>query len=358
MTSADLTELLRASRPVAPDALRERVRAIAAATPAASPLSRFRLPRLRLVVPAVAATALAAAALIAVVRPAHERSLQQAAKQPRGRAETLTAQSARRPTRLQAQSQAPSATVDEPARRISARPAAAAPAPTSRPRRRLPGADRPRGEGQRRALERHRAGAEDRARPRRLRRRGRVRLVHSGSASLTLRVPTAKVQDAIAQLTALGKITSQQVQIQRPPGPARPALPPGHRAARPYRPHHRAAREPRSHAGAARTAPGPAGSAAEQPPRPAAAERGHLAAGRARDVAADAGDEGGVGDTGARIARRAARSTKRAASSPWKASRSSTASSSSGRSHWSAAPPGSRTRMRRRNVESRLLARG
>jgi hypothetical protein len=36
----------------------------------------------------------------------------------------------------------------------------------------------------------------------------------SGTAQLTLRVPSARVQDAIAQLTSLGKITSQQVQIQ------------------------------------------------------------------------------------------------------------------------------------------------
>src|SRR5262249_55016244 len=36
----------------------------------------------------------------------------------------------------------------------------------------------------------------------------------TGNASLTLRVPTAKVQTAIAQLTGLGTITSQQVQIQ------------------------------------------------------------------------------------------------------------------------------------------------
>jgi hypothetical protein len=36
----------------------------------------------------------------------------------------------------------------------------------------------------------------------------------SGTAALTLRVPTGRVQDAIAQLTSLGRITAQQVQIQ------------------------------------------------------------------------------------------------------------------------------------------------
>ena len=44
MTSADLTELLRASRPVAPDTLRERVRAIAAAGPAPAPYARAPTP--------------------------------------------------------------------------------------------------------------------------------------------------------------------------------------------------------------------------------------------------------------------------------------------------------------------------
>ena len=176
MTSADLTELLRASRPVAPDALRERVRAIAAATPAApSALSRFRLPRLRLVVPALAATAIAAAALIAVVRPGTSEPVFAAAKQstpPR----TLTAPPTRRSARPRATgpqqgSSAPAATSGAPAGTRAGSGAG------NRPRRRLPGADRARGQGRRRALERHRPGAADRARSRRLHRLGRVRLV-------------------------------------------------------------------------------------------------------------------------------------------------------------------------------------
>src|SRR5215467_11551634 len=80
MTSADLTELLRASRPVAPDTLRDRVRSIAAAKPAPTPFRSFRIPRLRLVVPALAATAVAAAGLIAVVRPEHQQTQLSAAK--------------------------------------------------------------------------------------------------------------------------------------------------------------------------------------------------------------------------------------------------------------------------------------
>src|SRR5262245_38630712 len=76
MSSADLTDLLRASRPTAPDSLRERVRTISSApapqTGRAWPA--VRLPRLRLAVPALAATAVAAAALVAVIRPAHDQS--------------------------------------------------------------------------------------------------------------------------------------------------------------------------------------------------------------------------------------------------------------------------------------------
>lgn len=211
MTSADLTELLRASRPVAPDALRERVRAIAAGTPAASPLSRFRLPRLRLVVPAVAATALAAAALIAVVRPAHEHSLPQAAKQPQS-AETLTAQSPAT-DKAAAQSQAPAAT---PTNRSADLPAFSGTAPAPTAGRAVDyqaqiGLEVKDSDALSSATDRAQRIARDLG--------GYVVAVEyasstSGSASLTLRVPTAKVQDAIGQLTALGKITSQQVQIR------------------------------------------------------------------------------------------------------------------------------------------------
>jgi negative regulator of sigma E activity len=85
MTTADLTEQLRAARPVAPETLRERVRGIAASGAAPAERSRFqlpRLPRLRLALPAVAATAIAAAALIAVVRPGHQTTNLEAAKPP------------------------------------------------------------------------------------------------------------------------------------------------------------------------------------------------------------------------------------------------------------------------------------
>src|SRR5690348_11284939 len=91
MTSADLTELLRTSRPVAPDSLRERVRTVAAAKPAPVPFPRFRIPRLRLAVPALAATAVAAAGLIAIVRPEHQHT-QSRGEQHLAQGSTVTAQ--------------------------------------------------------------------------------------------------------------------------------------------------------------------------------------------------------------------------------------------------------------------------
>ena len=205
MTSADLTELLRASRPVAPDALRERVRAVAAARPAPSPFPRFRVPRLRLVVPAVAATAVAAAGLIAVVRPEHQQTQVRAAKQ-------LTHGAVREaapPTTT-----APvfgAASTDQAAQSLGV---GAAPAPTTGRAvdyQAQIGIEVKDAAALSSATGRAQAIARDLG--------GYVVSVEyasadTGNASLTLRVPTTRVQDAIARLTALGTITSQQVQIQ------------------------------------------------------------------------------------------------------------------------------------------------
>jgi hypothetical protein len=188
------------------------VRALAAAKPAVSPGSRFRFPRLRLVVPAVAATAIAAAALIAVIRPEDQRTLQQAAKQP-GTAETLTAQAPATTTPSYGRTAAPPATSKNGSADLSA-PTGTAPAPTTGRAvdyQAQIGLEVKDGDALSSATDRAQRIARDLG--------GYVVSVEyasseSGSASLTLRVPTAKVQDAIAQLTALGKITSQQVQIR------------------------------------------------------------------------------------------------------------------------------------------------
>ena len=71
MSSFDLTDQIRASRPTAPAPLRERVRATAADAPAPSPrrpfLARFRTRRMAGLAPAVAALALVVAGVIGFV---------------------------------------------------------------------------------------------------------------------------------------------------------------------------------------------------------------------------------------------------------------------------------------------------
>jgi hypothetical protein len=205
MTTADLTEQLRAARPVAPDTLRERVREIAANGAVQPRRPRFQVPdllRLRLVVPALAATAVAAAALIAVVRPEH-RTTNEAARQ-----------AATEQQLYQAASPPVAKTADSAQAQVQRGAVGTAPTPA---------AGRAQDFQAQIGLEVKDddalSGATKRA----------MTIVRSfggyvvsaqyasggtGTAALTLRVPTDKVQDAIAQLTALGRITSQQVQIQ------------------------------------------------------------------------------------------------------------------------------------------------
>src|SRR3972149_2579711 len=71
MSSPDLTDLLRASRPSAPADLRARVREIAAAETARTPWPRLRLPGRRVALvalPAAAALALASAGVLGLAR--------------------------------------------------------------------------------------------------------------------------------------------------------------------------------------------------------------------------------------------------------------------------------------------------
>ena len=212
MTSTDITELLRSSRPVAPDTLRERVRTIAAAGPAPSPLARFRLPRLRFVVPAVATTALAAAALIAVVRPAHQRNVFEAYTQPATTELTAPPLTSTTATAGQTLSKTDTAPVDHGAA-VGSRQSTA---PT-------PASGRAQDYQAQIGIEVKDTDALSTATKRAMTIAqslggyvvaSQYASSDTGTASITLRVPAVKVQDAIAQLTALGKLTSQQVQIQ------------------------------------------------------------------------------------------------------------------------------------------------
>jgi len=214
MTTADITEQLRSARPVAPDTLRERVREIAASAAtqtrrSGSPV--LRLPRLRIVVPVAAATAIAAAALVAVVRPEHHTTTREAA---RPQATAGSAGSALSQVTTPAEKTSAADSTQAQARVHAAAPAATGPAPTTgraqdyqaqiglevKDEEALSGATK-----QAMAIARNLGGFVVSA---------QYASGGTGTAALTVRVPTGRVQDAIAQLTALGRITSQQVQIQ------------------------------------------------------------------------------------------------------------------------------------------------
>ena len=209
MTSAELITALQAARPVANDALRDRVRAIAAAEPVQRPspfarLSRISLRRFALVaVPATAVVLLGTAGVVGLLD-----SGSRAAGRELGRARELAPSDGARPERRRDDRAAAQG------RRASRAADAATPAPTTGRATALLGPADPRREGRRRRS------------PMRRRRRCRSRVTSvatssrsrtppptPGVSSLTLKVPTANVQDALVRLTGLGKIVSQQVQI-------------------------------------------------------------------------------------------------------------------------------------------------
>jgi Domain of unknown function (DUF4349) len=204
MTTADLTEQLRAARPVAPETLRERVRAIAAggvAEPAPRRLPVLRLPPLRLAVPVVAATAVAAAALVAVVRPEHRHPTVEATRPEAA----TTLQGAADKARV-ARSLAPVVVHGNAAGTALAPAAGRAQHYEAQIALEVEDDDAlSRATKQAMTIARNLGGFVDAA---------QYATGGTGTATLTLRVPTDRVQDAIAQLTALGRITSQQVQLQ------------------------------------------------------------------------------------------------------------------------------------------------
>ena len=209
MTAAELTAQIRAAKPVAPTELRDRVRAIASAPPAPAFRARLRVPRLRIVLPATAATALAAAAAIAFIQPQADRgqttiALDAIAPPDSNRAKstggTPPAPTTRSPGELDAHT-------------AQAYGAATPLAPST-------------GRAVRYAaqltitVKNGNALSDATTRAQSIARQlgGYVVDVSfassdSGAASLTLRVPTAQVQDALTRLTALGRVTAQQVQI-------------------------------------------------------------------------------------------------------------------------------------------------
>jgi hypothetical protein len=207
MTSAELITTLQAARPVAADVLRDRVRAIAATEPVQRPspfarLSRISLRRFALVaVPATAVVLLGTAGVVGLLdsssapqveSSAARQSLEKNALAPNGGVTTAP----------QLKAGVPPAAAD-----------AATPAPTT-------------GRAQRYSAQLTLAvkdvdGLSDATQKALQITRDLGGYVVSvsyatsdtGVSSLTLKVPTANVQDALVRLTGLGKIVSQQVQI-------------------------------------------------------------------------------------------------------------------------------------------------
>ncbi len=200
MNSADLTRELRATRPVAGDALRERVRAIAATQPKRrpSPFARFS-PR-RLVLVAVPAAAVIVAAVAGVTALVDSEQGQRLADTP------LASESA---TVAQDSALAP----------VEKAAAGGAAATTTAP---APAQDRAQRYSAQLTIAVKDNDALSKATQSALataRRLGgyvvsvQYATAETGAASMTLRVPTARVQDALVSLSGLGTIEAQQVQI-------------------------------------------------------------------------------------------------------------------------------------------------
>jgi hypothetical protein len=201
MTSADLIAELQSARPVADPVLREHVRAIAAAPPAArrSPFERLtRLSPRRVALVAVPATAVVVLGLAGVGALLGSGSEPQSVTAARESAAASTAPPATGPA-LKAGAPAASDAVT--------------PAPTPGRAQRV---------SAQLTLSVKDVDALSDATQQALRVTrdlgGYLVTVSyatsdTGTASLTLKVPTAKVQDAITRLTGLGTIVSQQVQI-------------------------------------------------------------------------------------------------------------------------------------------------
>jgi Domain of unknown function (DUF4349) len=204
MTSAELISELRGARPSAGDALRERVRELAAREPERrrSPFAGLSLRRLgAIALPATAALALASAGAIGLSRSGDSGRIAVDA------GPTLTREAA------------PSAAAPPNAAQDNAlSKAGAAAAPGVGP---VPG--RPQRFSAQLTLEVADSDALSDATQRALqltRALGGYAVSVSygtadetGTASLVLRVPTAKVQDAIVRLSSLGTIVGEQVQI-------------------------------------------------------------------------------------------------------------------------------------------------
>jgi hypothetical protein len=199
--SPELIQELRASRPTAPRELRARVRALGAERPAAAPWSRWRFPVRRgafVAVPAVAALAIASAGVLGLARSDMSPQAVQLTDAQKASAESLAQQDARTATAPSAPATPGAAdqttAADARAQRVSATLTVEVPDSDAVSRAAQDALDLTRSLGGYVVSSSVATGEE-------------------GSASITVRVPVGKVQDAITGLSDLGRIVAQQVTI-------------------------------------------------------------------------------------------------------------------------------------------------
>jgi hypothetical protein len=206
MTSAEIVRELRASRPAAPHVLRARVEAIAASTPPAPrpSLAGRLLPRRRallVAIPVAAALAVASAGVIGVVAPSDPAD------------QSLAVRNAAAPESSPDQTYKVGAEAAGGAGTALDSSAATTPAPTTGRAQRVTASL---------TIEVADTDALSKATQQALQTTrslgGYVVSVSyatgtDGASSLTVRVPTSRVQDAITRLSSLGTIVAQQVQI-------------------------------------------------------------------------------------------------------------------------------------------------
>ena len=194
----DLIHELRASRPSAPPALRARVREISAEKPAAAPWARWRFPVRRSVlvaVPAAAALAFASAGVLGLARSDAPVSQSLAQRESAESSDGVTGEPAPTNKALdQAQAGPGAAGVDDRAQRVSATLTVEVDDSDAVSRAAQDALDLTRSLGGYVVSSSVATGEE-------------------GSASITVRVPVDQVQDAIAGLSGLGRIVTQQVTI-------------------------------------------------------------------------------------------------------------------------------------------------
>jgi Domain of unknown function (DUF4349) len=198
MTSSDLTHELRASRPAAPTALRARVREISSPQLAPSPWSRFRFPVRRaalIAIPATALLALASAGVLGITRSdVSTETYREEALADKALPESQAAPSSGLSGALPPARDSAIGPTTGRAQRVSATLTVEVADADAVSRAAQDALDLTR------SLGGHVVNAS-------------VATGDEGSASLTVRVPVTKVQEAIVGLSSLGRIVSQQVTI-------------------------------------------------------------------------------------------------------------------------------------------------